>query len=557
MFQTVKGFLHTQGRIIVNEDGQEVLLRGMGVGNWLNPEGFLFGGAAFGGAFGEFARSSAFDRGRTMDQYVAELAGRTYQKRFWDAWVDNYFGLEDIRAMKRQGFNSVRLPLNARFLLDEEPGICFNEAQMRLLDRYLDWCEAEGLYVILDMHAACGGQSAVSCDDGVDNQPHLFLDEESAERTILLWQELARRWADRWIIAGYDLLNEPIALPMFDHLIPALKDFYDRLVAAIREVDRRHILFLQGHRFAGRVDIFDHNYDPQCNNWAMCVHLYESLPDMQVFGPILEKSAAWNVPVWMGETGGSSVGDSAVGNQWMAVTYELCMEYHISYNIWTAKAVDSADAAATFTFRAPEGWQQIVDYAEKGAGKPAYGKAIGIFDALLEAVRLERCTERPDRVLHALRRPGCTVPASGYDADRPHSGAWPYALYCGYRREDHMHLLTEPGYVPMDGFIRTPGPLKYCDWPHILLQLDAGDQTSYSVREAEAPVPVTLLCQAGPDGGTLRVTEGERALFEGAAPERETALDVGALGAGARATVTVSCTRGAVRLREVRFSAGA
>ena len=95
----------------------------MGAGNWLNPEGFLFGGAPFGGVFGQFARSSSFDRGRTMDMFVAELAGKAYQKKFWETWVNRYFGTADIDAMKRQGFNSVRLPVNARFLLDEEPGI--------------------------------------------------------------------------------------------------------------------------------------------------------------------------------------------------------------------------------------------------------------------------------------------------------------------------------------------------------------------------------------------------------------------------------------------------
>ena len=554
MFQTVRGFLRTQGQILVNEDGQEVILRGMGVGNWLNPEGFLFGGADFGGPAGEFARSSAFDRGRTMDQFVAELGGKAYQKRFWKTWVENYFGKADIEAMKRQGFNSVRLPLNARFLLAEEPGIRFDEEQFALLERYLDWCEEAGLYVILDMHAACGGQSAVCCDDGVDNQPHLFLDEESAQRTILLWKEMARRWKDRWIIAGYDLLNEPIALPMFDHLIPALKDFYDRLVREIRTVDQKHILFLQGHRFAGRVDIFDHNYDPEYNNWGICVHLYESMPDMQVFGPILAKREELNVPVWMGETGGSSVGDSAVGNQWMTVAYEMCMEYHISYNIWVAKAVEGADAAATFTFRLPEGWQQIVAYAAKGSAKPGYEKAIRIFDALLDNIRLENCTERPDRVAHALRRPGSTVPASGFDTDGPFEGSWPYALYCGYRRESRAHFLTEPGYMPADGFFRTPGPLKYCDWPHILLRLDAGNKASYTLREAEAAVPVTLLCRAAGEG-ILRVTEGERVLFEGPAPNTEavSSLPVGTLHPSARAVLTLECVKGAVIVKEIQF----
>lgn len=322
MFQTVDGWLKTSGQIFTNEKGQEVLLRGLGVANWLNPEGFLFGGAPFGGVMGRFARSCEFDRGRTMDQFVAELCGPSYQKKFWKQWVDNYFAEADIRKMKERGFNSVRFPLDARLLLEEEPGYHFIEEHFQLLEHYLDLCEKYGLYVILDMHAACAGQSAVSCDNGVDNQPHLFLDEEGENRTIRLWQELAERWADRWIIAGYDLLNEPISLPEFDCLIPELKAFYDRLVTAIRQVDQKHILFIQGNRFANRLDIFDHDYDPEYHNWAICTHCYETFPDLALFGPILEKRAQWNVPVWMGETGGSSPANPEAGSAWMAVTFE-------------------------------------------------------------------------------------------------------------------------------------------------------------------------------------------------------------------------------------------
>ncbi len=100
MYQTVKGWLKTSGRIFVNEEGQEVLLRGMGVANWLNPEGFLFGGAPFGGVMGRFARSAEFDRGRTMDQFITELCGPSYQKKFWSEWEKRYFAEEDLRAMK-------------------------------------------------------------------------------------------------------------------------------------------------------------------------------------------------------------------------------------------------------------------------------------------------------------------------------------------------------------------------------------------------------------------------------------------------------------------------
>ena len=37
----VKGFLHADGKRIVNGDGDEILLCGMGIGNWLVPEGYM------------------------------------------------------------------------------------------------------------------------------------------------------------------------------------------------------------------------------------------------------------------------------------------------------------------------------------------------------------------------------------------------------------------------------------------------------------------------------------------------------------------------------------
>ena len=559
MFQTVDGWLKTSGQIFINEKGQEVLLRGLGVANWLNPEGFLFGGAPFGGVMGRFARSCEFDRGRTMDQFVAELCGPSYQKKFWKQWVDNYFAEADIRKMKEQGFNSVRFPLDARLLLEEEPGYHFIEEHFQFLEHYLDLCEKYGLYVILDMHAACAGQSAVSCDNGVDNQPHLFLDEEGANRTIRLWQELAERWADRWIIAGYDLLNEPVSLPEFDCLIPELKAFYDRLVTAVRQVDQKHILFIQGNRFANRLDIFDHDYDPEYHNWAICTHCYETFPDLALFGPILEKRAQWNVPVWMGETGGSSPANPEAGSAWMAVTFEMMMEYHISYNIWCAKALEGVDAAYSVSFCSPDpkGWRQIVDYCAKGTAKPGYAKAIKIFDELLENIKLENCTEQIDRVAAMLRRPGIRVLASGYDTDQEYSGTWPYALYCGYRREDRMHLVYEPGYMPNDlgGLaMMNPHPEKYGDYPHIWLRLEEGDCASYTVREAKEPVSVRLHGMAAGEN-QIRVSEGEKVIFEGSVPVSNeiTAIPAGKTGSGERVVIKIEAVSGSVVLKTVEF----
>ena len=221
----VKGFLHTDGRKMVNENGETVVLRGWGVGSWMNPEGFMIGGVplfAEVGGFNDFALPRRFERGRTMETTVRELAGTAYAKEFAKKWYRSYLSEEDIRLMADMGYNSVRLPVSARLFLAEEPEIQWIEEGFAVLEQVLDWCEKYHVYAILDLHGAPGGQSALACDDGIDNRPHMFTEPESRERALLIWEEFAKRYHDRWIIGGYDLLNEPLSGPDCRKLLPEL-----------------------------------------------------------------------------------------------------------------------------------------------------------------------------------------------------------------------------------------------------------------------------------------------------------------------------------------------
>lgn len=501
-FNKVKSMLKTKGRIIVDEDGDEIILRGVGTGSWMNPEGFLMGTLRFGADMGPFMRAHPFDRGRTMDPAIEELCGKEYAVEFREKWMRVNLAEEDLKCFRQLGFNSIRLALSARLFLEEGPGIVFNEKNFAYLDEIIDLCEQIGLYVILDMHAACGGQSGVSCDDGYSNVPTMFLNDEDQERTIILWQEFASRYRDRWIVAGYELLNEPIALPMWDHLIPVLKSFYDRCVQAIRKIDTEHIIFIQGNRFAGRYEIFDHDYDPECHNWVMAVHLYEKLPDLAVFGEMLERSEALNVPVWIGETGGSTHDGSQDGNLWMTVTYEMAVEYHMGFNIWVAKAIDNDCASYILGFNNPADWQIINDYFYNGGKKPSYAEAIRIMDEWLDNIRFENCVIRTERVNHIMRKGNFEIPAIGYDPEKPHHGSWKYALYNGYRREDRMHMVWEEGYryadVPGLNDLRKD-KTKYGDFAHMFILLEEGDCLSYTVRDEDNSLSMGMEYKADDD----------------------------------------------------------
>ena len=177
----VKGFLHTDGRRMVNGDGKTVVLRGWGMGNWMNPEGFMIGGVPLfvENDFNDFALPRRFERGRTMETTVRELCGSWSATDYWIRWAKNYVTEEDIRLMAEMGYNSVRLPISSRLFLAEEPEIIWVEEGFAILDQVLDWCEKYKIYAILDMHGAPGGQSALACDDGLDNRPHMFTEPES------------------------------------------------------------------------------------------------------------------------------------------------------------------------------------------------------------------------------------------------------------------------------------------------------------------------------------------------------------------------------------------
>lgn len=547
----VDGFLHTQGCKMLNGKGEEVLLRGWGAGNWTNPEGFMLGiGMGYMGASMNLGLSipGRFTSGRTMNAVIRELCGTEYAKKFWPRWHLNHLGEADIQAMAGLGFNSVRLPLTAWVLLDEEPGIHFNEEGFAMLDRVLDWCEQYRIYAILDLHGAPGGQSGLACDDGLDNIPHMFLEPETRERALLLWEEIARRYQERWIVGGYELLNEPVSPPRWHYLMDELERFYDDAIARIRKIDPKHMIILEGATFCTNVNIFHRDYDLEYHNWAVSVHLYNYSPEIRSLYKFIEVQQRLNVPVWIGE-GRSKNPD-------MAIFYEIAAAHDMGFNLWVWKSVVNNEDSGAAAYDLPEGFDAVLKYATEGGPRPGYAESQCLFDALLEKIRYENCHMNQDAHRYCRRTQGITLPAVGYDPlpGKSFSSGWWLGNPLGFRTEDGTHLVLKDN-VKLTDNIPLPGaPVEKTNPLEALaLQLDPGAFVCYTVRDISNCSPVAISARSL-KGGVLSVMDGEHTVVINVPAGAEfRSFEGPTLASGETRTVEIRGMEGSIQLDSITF----
>lgn len=384
----VSGWVRADGRVLRNGRGDELLLRGVGFGSWLLPEGYMWRFPAGG------------DRPRRIEEMISGLIGEERAARFWELYYDRYIAEADIARIAAEGFNSVRVPLLARALLEEGDPVRFRPERIALIDRVVRWCERYGLYVILDLHGAPGGQTGTNIDDSERDLPELFLDAAHRRRTIELWRQLALRYRDEWIVAGYDLLNEP--LPDWfaahnDQVMP----FYEEVIAAIRAVDERHMIVLEGVHWATDWSIFATLPD---DNVLLQFHKYWNAPDTASIRVYLDYRERLNAPLFMGEGGENN-------KDWYAGAFRLFEDHGISWNFWTWKKMATDNSPCSI--RRPEGWSELVRYLEGGT-PPSPEAAERTLWSYLDNLPLDRCDYEPAVVRSLFARAPVRIPAVFY-----------------------------------------------------------------------------------------------------------------------------------------------
>jgi aryl-phospho-beta-D-glucosidase BglC (GH1 family) len=367
-------FVTTRGKQFVTPDGKPLLLKGTNLGNWLLPEGYMF-------------KFKTANSPRLIHTVINQLIGEDEARRFWRTYHDNYITREDIHFIKQSGFNSVRVPFNYRLFVSADDPTKLEGEGYELLDRVVGWCKQEGLYVILDMHGAPGGQTGDNIDDSF-GYPFLFESDESQELTVRIWQKIAAQFHNETIVIGYDLLNEPIATHFnADYFNPKLEPLYKKIVAGVRTVDKNHVIFLGGAQWNNNFKVFGPPFDTKL---AYTFHKYWFDVKQEAIQEYVDFRDKHNVPIWMGESGENT-------DEWIA-QYRILLERNdIGWCFWPYKKVDATSCPASIN--RPTDWDAIVAFAdhpratyeEVRKNRPPKEKIKNALDGYLENIKFKNC----------------------------------------------------------------------------------------------------------------------------------------------------------------------
>ena len=333
-------FVKTKGTQLVDAKGNSIILTGTNLGHWLVPEGYMF-------------KMNQVNSPRKIDEMLYELIGPDSLQVFWNGFLNNYITHDDIKYLKSIGSNHIRLPFHYKMFTDD---LYMGErnAGFKYFDRLIEWCRQENMYVLLDMHAAPGGQTGDNIDDSY-GYPYLFKSKSSQDLMTEIWVKIAEKYKNDPVIIGYDLVNEPIAhyfndeLPHLNHQLFLL---YKRIITEIRKVDKEHTIFLNGSNWSGNFDVFEEIID---NNVVYEFHKYWFEVNQPAIQQYLDFRDKHQVPIYIGETGENT-------DEWVNDFRILLDKHEISWAFWPYKKMNNTKGI--MNFNEPEEYHLITKYAD-------------------------------------------------------------------------------------------------------------------------------------------------------------------------------------------------
>lgn len=446
-------FLSTAGQQVRNQAGQNVILRAMNLGYWQVQEGYMMNPQNGNLVNCQWKmKKRYFDAGQTDAQVEA----------FYQSWRDNFITKADIDYIASLGFNAVRIPMHYElFLTTSQRSVrnsvirnianhdsyknflqgelnanrLFTDANLegfRLIDRVLGWCASNGLYVILDLHAAPGGQGADQNISDLFYANDLWNQQVFKDVTNKLWERISARYKSEGRIAWYELINEPNQVPSNQ----VIHDLYQRMITTIRNQGDNHIIMIGGNGWGNNYDYMEpYTFSP---NWGLIYssHRYWiNASDDWVRDPnpnqinrminLTEFRTRHNVPVFVGETGENT-------NEWLRQNIAWMEEWGIGWAHWTYKRHDVGENAALMRI---------------SGAYPTDG--VSVMSAVLNNIRYANNIKNTNTIAAVTARNPAPWTTGCYNGTTPPAPTAPIGQTIWLRGNNNQYVSGENGTVPM------------------------------------------------------------------------------------------------------------
>nr|XP_020156692.1 probable glucan 1,3-beta-glucosidase A [Aegilops tauschii subsp. strangulata] len=165
--------------------------------SWGDDDPSVFAVTIVGGLQGEY---------QVCNGYGAEKAAEV-MRNHWNTYIVE----DDFSFMAANGLNAVRIPVGWWIANGDNPPAPYIGGSLQALNNAFKWAEAHKLGVIIDLHAAPGGQSPNEHCSTRDGTQSWGTTDSNIVQTVHVIDFLAARYAGRPGLLAVELMNEPLA----------------------------------------------------------------------------------------------------------------------------------------------------------------------------------------------------------------------------------------------------------------------------------------------------------------------------------------------------------
>ena len=248
-----------------------------------------------------------------------------------------------IAAIKRAGFDSIRLPVKFSIYTTPKPPYTLKPELLARLDEVIGWMLGLGLIVILDVHHF----------DGISERP-----DQHEPKLIAIWRQLAQHYASMPESLVFEIINEPRGLLIGERL----RRMYRACLAEIRPLNPTRPIVLSGDRWGNSIGLpalqgmsaldpwliatfhyyapgnfthqgawWDKNQPPMGVKWGSAADVRKVRDDIALAA---ERAKPLAMPVFLGEFGVINTIPDAERAPWIRTVRRAAEQHDMSWAFW-------------------------------------------------------------------------------------------------------------------------------------------------------------------------------------------------------------------------------